>query len=101
MVTQIKLSDEMEAAYMRTEERERLIREKGQKIGEKKKEIQIICDNLKKGRSPEEIADFLCKDLKEIQDICRIAEAFAPEYHIENIYRELRLANITEEETFM
>ena len=97
-ITQIKLSDEMEAAYMRTEEWERLIREKGERIGiEKgeqigieKNEIQIMCNNLQKGRALEEIADFLCKDQEEVQEICRIAETFAPEYDVKKIYKELK-----------
>ena len=90
---------------MRTEERERLIEEKGEKrgiqkgerIGIEKAEIQIICSNLQKGRTPEEIADFLCKDLTEVQEICRIAETFAPEYDMEQIYRELKSTRMTSE----
>ena len=43
---------------MRTEEWERLIEEKGQKRGEKagqeKERIRIICTNLQKGRSAED-----------------------------------------------
>lgn len=93
-IAQIKQSEEMEEVYMRTEERERLIEEKGEKRGIEKAEIQIICNNLQKGRTLEEIADFLCKDLTEVQKICRIAETFAPEYDMEQIYRELKSARM-------
>lgn len=96
-IAQIKLSDEMEAAYMRTEEWERLIKEKGERIGIEKGEIQIICRNLQKGRTAEEIADFLGKDLAGVQEICRIAETSAPEYDMEKIYRELKSIRMTSE----
>lgn len=93
-IAQIKLSDEMEAAYMRTEEWERLIEEKGQKRGEKagqeKERIRIICTNLQKGRSAEDIADFLGEDAKEIGKLCHIAGEFAPEYDVEKIYSRLK-----------
>lgn len=49
-----------------------------------------ICNNLQKGGTLEEIADFLCKDLTEVQEICRIAGMFALEYDMEQIYRELK-----------
>ena len=93
-IAQIKLSDEMEAAYMRTEEWERLIEEKGQKRGEKagqeKERILIICTNLQKGRSAEDIADFLGEDAEEIGKLCHIAGEFAPEYDVEKIYSRLK-----------
>ena len=45
----------------------------------------------------EEIADFLGKDLAGVQEICRIAETFAPEYDMEQIYRELKSIRMTSE----
>ncbi|NBK93426.1 hypothetical protein D5278_15825 [bacterium 1XD21-13] len=43
-----------------------------------------------------EIVDFLGKDPAEVQEICRIAETFAPEYDIEKIYKELKSTQIAE-----
>ena len=51
-IAQIKVSEEVEATYMRMEERDRLIREDGELRGEKKAKIQNICKILQKGKTP-------------------------------------------------
>ena len=48
---------------------------------------EIICSKLKKGKTPEEIADALEEPVENIQKICRIAEQYAPEYPVEEICR--------------
>ena len=48
---------------------------------------EIVCSKLKKGKTPEEIADALEEPVENIQKICRIAEQYAPEYPVEEICR--------------
>ena len=44
-----------------------------------------VCRKLKKGKTPEEIADALEEPVENIQKICRIAEQYAPEYPVEKV----------------
>lgn len=44
---------------------------------------------LKKGKTPEEIADALEEPVENIQKICRIAEQYDPEYPVEEVCRAL------------
>lgn len=85
-VALIKRSAEMEAEYMRTEEWERLIREEG----ERAEKIRLICSNIQKGRTVEEIAEFLDGDLAEVQKIASLAGKSEPPYNVEKIYRQLQ-----------
>ena len=48
-----------------------------------------VCSKLKKGKTPEEIADALEEPVENIQKICRIAEQYAPEYPVEEVCRAL------------
>ena len=45
--------------------------------------VDQVCSKLKKGKTPEEIADALEEPVENIQKICRIAEQYAPEYPAE------------------
>ena len=59
-IQQIKASDEMEASFMKAEERERLIREKGREEGRVETLIYAIQQIVgKTGRSAEEAMDML------------------------------------------
>lgn len=89
-VIHIKSSEEMEAAYMRMEERDRLIREDGKAEGEARKLIQIVCRMLQRGSSPKEIAEVLGEDILQIQEICRAAEKFAPDYDREAVCQAIQ-----------
>ena len=55
-------------------------REEGRRVGEEQVRIQLICTKLKKGKTPEVIAEKLEEDLSTIRSICEAAEEFAPEY---------------------
>ena len=55
-------------------------REEGRRVGEEQVRIQLICTKLKKGKTPEVIAEELEEDLSPIRSICEAAEEFAPEY---------------------
>ena len=48
-----------------------------------------VCRKLKKGKTPEEIADALEEPVENIQKICRIAEQYAPEYPVEKVCNAL------------
>ena len=50
---------------------------------------ELVCSKLKKGKTPEEIADALEEPVENVQKICRIAEQYAPEYPVEEVCRAL------------
>ena len=66
---------------------------KGEKTGLDKgrslKLISLVCRKLQKNKTPEEIADALEEELDTIEKICKAAQAFAPEYDVEKIYKAL------------
>ena len=51
--------------------------------------VPQICKKLKKQFTPTEIADFLEVDIQTIQQICDVAEKYAPEYDTGKIIAEL------------
>ncbi len=61
----------------------------GESIGANKMTISLICKKLSKGKSLEIIAEELEEEISAIEPICKIAERFAPEFDIEQIYTEL------------
>lgn len=64
-------------------------RAEGRAEGESKMIISLICKKLSKGKSLESIAEELEEEIAVIEPICRIAERFAPDFDIEQIYAEL------------
>ena len=54
-------------------------REEGRLVGEEQLLFRQICTKLKKGKTPEMIAQELEEDLSPIRSICEAAEEFAPE----------------------
>ena len=50
---------------------------------------ELVCSKLKKGKTPEEIADALEEPVENIQKICRIAEQYDPEYPVEEVCHAL------------
>ena len=55
-------------------------REEGRLVGEEQLLFRQICTKLKKGKTPEVIAEELEENLSTIRSICEAAEEFAPEY---------------------
>ena len=51
--------------------------------------IRQICTKLKKGKTPETIAEELEEDLPRVKAICEAAEVFAPEYDWRSVYEEI------------
>ena len=75
------------------EKREQMIRkeefEEGMEQGRVQILAELVCSKLKKGKTPEEIADALEEPVENIQKICRIAERYAPEYPVEKVWHAL------------
>ena len=63
--------------------------EQGVEQGRVQRLTEQVCSKLKKGKTPEEIADALEEPVENIQKICRIAERYAPEYPVEDVCRAL------------
>ena len=61
---------------------------RGINLGENRKLIEQICKKLKKNKSVECIAEELEESPENIQQICTIAAAYAPDYDCEKICRE-------------
>ena len=51
--------------------------------------VNQVCCKLKKGKTPEEIADALEEPVENLQTICRVAEQYAPEYPVEEVWHAL------------
>ena len=63
--------------------------ERGVEKGSLQRLVNQVCSKLKKGKTPEEIADALEEPIENIRKICRIAEQYAPEYPVEEVCRAL------------
>lgn len=64
-------------------------REFGRKEGRNQTLIAQICRKLKKQKGVATIAEELEEDIETVENICKAAEKFAPEYDVERIYEEL------------
>ena len=64
--------------------------ERGKSIGrfegENRKLTEQVCKKLKKGKSPEVIADELEEEMEQIQNICKAAFLYAPDYDCDKVY---------------
>ena len=67
------------------EKREQMIRKEEYEQGRSQRLVEQVCRKLKKGKTPEEIADALEEPVENIQEICQIAEQYAPEYPVKEI----------------
>ena len=67
--------------------------EKGIEKGRDFTLLSQVCRKLQKGKSIDIIADELEEELEHIEQICKVAERFAPEYDVEQIYEELYAAS--------
>ncbi|MDD6201698.1 MAG: hypothetical protein PUB13_01955 [Lachnospiraceae bacterium] len=63
-------------------------KEIGKETGEKKKLLEQVCKKMQKGLTVHEIADMLEEPEERIQEICDIAEKYAPEYNTDAILKE-------------
>ena len=81
IVQEVKESEEWETVSMS-------IYSRGINLGENRKLIELICKKLKKNKSVECIAEELEESPENIQQICTIAAAYAPDYDCDKICRE-------------
>ncbi|MBO5293403.1 MAG: Rpn family recombination-promoting nuclease/putative transposase [Lachnospiraceae bacterium] len=98
MVEEIKRDEEVGVSYMKSWEREEMIRQEGiqegiregiqagKTEGEIHKLIEQICKKLRKGKNVEEIAEALEEDEEEIKSMCHIAAEYAPEFDCDEVY---------------
>ena len=63
--------------------------EQGLQKGREFNQLSLICRKLQKGKPINVIADELEEEYEHVEQICRVAERFAPEYDVEKIYDEL------------
>ena len=83
-MTQLDFTWERREELIRTEERA-----EGQAKGQMCKLISLVVKKMKKNYPVEQIANELEEEEAVIQKICEVAEQFAPEYDVEQIYRVL------------
>ena len=50
--------------------------------------ISLVCRNIQRGKSVAEMADWLAEPEEVIQNICDIAQSYAPDYDVEKIYAD-------------
>ena len=70
-------------------------REAGIQTGEDYKLLSQICRKLKKNKPIDVIADELEEESERIEQICRIAENFAPEYDVKKIFAEMYAESVS------
>ena len=63
-------------------------REEGRLVGEEQLLFRLICTKLKKGKTPEVIAEELEEDVSRVEQICEKAKSFAPEYDWKAVYEK-------------
>lgn len=86
-VTEVVLYEYDEELHIKNEKD--ISREEGMAIGHEMTLITQICRKLKKGKTPEVIAEELEEEFEIINSICKVAREFTPEYECEKIYDAL------------
>ena len=64
--------------------------EEGVAVGEEQMLLRQICTKLKKGKTPEVIAEELEEDVSRVEQICEKAKSFAPEYDWKKVYEQMK-----------
>lgn len=80
LVKRAEENDEHMAIRMILDEYQEEAESRGIQSGMQRKLVEMICKKLRKGRSPERIAEDLDEELGLVQNICKAAASFAPEY---------------------
>ena len=90
IVTEVKESEEWEEVEMSIWD---IAMEKGVEVGIQQgsdiRLVELVCKKLAKGCSVVEIADILEEDEKLIQRVINVAGKYAPQYDINQIYKDL------------
>ena len=101
MVNHVKKDRKAGVDYMKYYEEQAMIRRmgisRGLEIGRVEVVVSQIMKKLRKGYSPEQISEALEEDLENVQEICEVAQKYAPDYNEAEICREI-LGNEEEED---
>ena len=101
MVSQIKDNRKVGLSYMRAYEEKELLkriyhnqgleegRAEGREEGRRQNVISVIMQQMNRGKSTSQIADFLDMDVAEVQRVCDVGKKYAPDYDLDAIYKEL------------
>ena len=87
LFTEFNLDDAKEVWEEEAREEGRI---RGKAEGKEEKLAEQICRKLRKQKNPETIAEELEEELPLVQDICRKAAAFAPDYDVREVMQALR-----------
>ena len=101
MVSQIKDNRKVGLSYMRAYEEKELLkriyhnqgleegREEGRAEGRRQNVISVIMQQMNRGKSTSQIADFFDMDVAEVQRVYDVGKKYAPDYDVDAIYKEL------------
>ncbi len=109
MVSQIKDNRKVGLSYMRAYEEKELLkriyhnqgleegraegreegRAEGLKAGRRQNVISVIMQQMNRGKSTSQIADFFDMDVAEVQRVYDVGKKYAPDYDLDAIYKEL------------
>ena len=84
-------------SYMRAYEEKELLKriyhnqglEEGLEEGRRQQMISVIMQQMNRGKSTSQIADFLDMDVAEVQRVYDVGKKYAPDYDLDAIYKEL------------
>ena len=63
--------------------------EEGRAEGRRQQMISVIMQQMNRGKSTSQIADFLDIDVAGVQRVCDVGQKYAPDYDVDAIYKEL------------
>lgn len=89
LFTEFNLDDAKEVWEEEAREEGRI---QGKAEGKEEKLAEQICRKLRKQKNPETIAEELEEELPLVQDICRKAAIFAPDYDVRKVLQALKEA---------
>ena len=89
MVSQIKDNREVGLSYMRAYEEKELLKRIYHEEGRRQQMISVIMQQIDRGKSTSQIADFFDMDVAEVQRVYDVGKKYAPDYDLDAIYKEL------------
>lgn len=89
MVSQIKDNRKVGLSYMRAYEEKELLKRIYHEEGRRQQMISVIMQQMNRGKSTSQIADFFDMDVAEVQRVYDVGKKYAPDYDLEAIYKEL------------
>ena len=97
MVSQIKDNRKVGLSYMRAYEEKELLKriyhnqglEEGLEAGRRQQMISVIMQQINRGKSTGQIAEFFDMDVAEVQRVYDVGKKYAPDYDLDAIYKEL------------